>query len=216
MVQAHSDVLPVRESVVKMPVGQEVQEDAPAADLYEPAAHAVHPEAFAVPGFVIFPVYPGAQIVHEETEELPGDELVVNMPVGQEVQDVEPAADLYEPAEHAVHPAAFTVPGFIIVPAYPGAQIEQAETDVLPVKESVVNMPVGHEIQDVEPAADLYEPAAHALHPAAFTVPGFVIVPVYPGAQIVQTETDVLPVRESVEWMPAGQEVQEDAPDKDV
>ena len=60
-------------------------------------------------------------------------------------------------------------------------------------------MPVGQVVHGVEPAADLYEPAAHELHPAAFVVPGLVIVPVYPGAQMVQTETDVLPEGEPVE-----------------
>lgn len=83
---------------------------------------------------------------------------------------------------------------------------------MLPVEESVVNMPEGHEIQDVEPAADLYEPAAHALHPVALVVPGFVIFPAYPGAQMVHAETDVLPGDEPVVNMPDGQEVQEVAP----
>lgn len=76
-----------------------------------------------------------------------------------------------------MQPDALVVPGFVTVPAKPGAQIVQAEMDVLPVKESVVDMPVGHVEQNDAPAADLYEPAVHAVHPPAFTVPEFVTIP---------------------------------------
>jgi hypothetical protein len=72
-------------------------------------------------------------------------------------------------------------------------------------------MPLGHKVQDVEPASDLYEPAAHALH-AAFVAPGFLIVPVYPGAQMVHEETDVLPRDEPVVNVPVGHEIQFDHP----
>ena len=53
-----------------------------------------------------------------------------------------------------VHPAALSVPGFVTVPAYPGAQIVQAETDVLPADDPVVVTPAGHAMQDDEPEED--------------------------------------------------------------
>ena len=48
-------------------------------------------------------------------------------------------------------PAAWTVPEFITLPAYPGAQIVHAETDVPPVDEPVVYIPVGQGLQEDEP-----------------------------------------------------------------
>jgi hypothetical protein len=74
-----------------VPARHKVQNNAPAADLYEPAAHALHPAAFTVPGFVIVPVYPGAQLVHAETDELPTP--VVNMPNGHVEHGVDPPGE---------------------------------------------------------------------------------------------------------------------------
>ena len=63
------------------------------------------------------------------------------------MQAVAPAEETL-PAGQMVHPEALIDPGFVIVPAYPGAQIVQAETDVLPADDPVVVTPVGHAIQD--------------------------------------------------------------------
>ncbi len=46
------------------------------------------------------------------------------------------------------------------MPAYPGAQIVQAETEVLPVANPVVDTPVGHEEQEVAPSEE-YFPEGH-------------------------------------------------------
>jgi hypothetical protein len=47
----------------------------------------VQPDALSVPGLMIVPAYPGAQIVHEETDILPVDNTVV--PEGQGVHSNE-------------------------------------------------------------------------------------------------------------------------------
>jgi hypothetical protein len=128
-----------------------------------------------------------------------------------------------------VHPDALVVPGFVTVPAYPGAQIVQADIDVLPVANPVVDTPVGHEEQEVAPSEDMYLPAGQdeqnltpaeeklpakqIIQPEALIVPGSLTVPAYPGAQIVQAETDVLPVAEPVVVTPVGQVEQEAAPE---
>jgi hypothetical protein len=62
-----------------------------------------------------------------------------------------------------VQPDALTVPGLMIVPAYPGAQIVHEDTDVLPVDESVVEIPRGHGVHVVAPA-DEYVPAGQDVH----------------------------------------------------
>ena len=74
-------------------------------------------------------------MVQAETDELPLAD--VEIPEGQEVQLVEPTP-AYAPAGQSEHPPALTVPGFVTVPAYPGAQMVHAETDVLPAEEPVV------------------------------------------------------------------------------
>ena len=76
----------------------------------------------------------------------------------------------------------------------------QEETDTLPL--AIVEIPEGQEVQ-MDAPAPANEPAAHALHPAEFTVPEFVTVPAYPGAQMVQAETDILPVADPVVGPPA-------------
>ena len=68
------------------------------------------------------------------------------------VQEAAPAVEEYPPP-HAVHPAALLVPLFVTAPRVPGAQMVQAATDVLPATEFVVQMPVGHAVQLVAPAA---------------------------------------------------------------
>ena len=85
----------------------------------------------------------------------------------------------------------------------------QAETDTLPL--AIVEIPEGHEVQ-IDAPAPAYEPAAHEVHPAEFVVPEFVTVPAYPGAQMVQAATDVLPVADPVVEIPTGQDVQMDDP----
>lgn len=78
------------------------------------------------------------------------------------MQDVAPAKEK-EPLEHSKQPAAFTVPGFVTLPAKPGAQIVHAEIDVLPVVELVVKVPYGQLLHD--PLADAeYAPALHVMH----------------------------------------------------
>ena len=74
-----------------------------------------------------------------------------------EVHDEEPAVGAYELNAQIEQPAAFIVPGFVTVPAYPGAQMVQEETDVLPVEEPVVKIPTGQVVHEVDP----YEPAGH-------------------------------------------------------
>ena len=74
MLQEESDTLPLDD--VEIPEGQDVQLDAP-APAYEPAGQIVQPAALTVPEFITIPAYPGAQIVHAETEGLPVDEPVV-------------------------------------------------------------------------------------------------------------------------------------------
>ena len=74
MVQAETEVLPLAD--VEMPTGQEVHVDAP-TPAYAPAGQSEHPPALTVPGSVTVPAYPGAQMVHAETEVLPVEEPVV-------------------------------------------------------------------------------------------------------------------------------------------
>ena len=58
------------------------------------------------------------------------------------------------PAPQAAQPAAESVPGLVMTPAYPAAQMVQAATEVLLVCEPVVETPAGHCVQaDVWPAA---------------------------------------------------------------
>ena len=124
-------------------------------------------------------------MVQEETDTLPL--AIVEIPEGQEVQ-MDAPAPAYEPAAHALHPAEFTVPEFVTVPAYPGAQMEQAETDVLPVADPVVEIPAGQDVQMDDPAFE-YELTAHVVHvdePEALEND--------PAAQAVHTELDVAPV----------------------
>jgi hypothetical protein len=73
------------------------------------------------------------------------------------------------------------------VPAYPGAQIVQAETDVLPVAEPVVDTPVGQVEQEAAPE-DEYFPEEH----------------------VKQVNEEV--ASEEDEKLPAGHNVQEDEP----
>ena len=47
-----------------------------------------------------------------------------------------------------MHPAALLVPDPVTVPAYPGAQIVQAEMEILPVEDPVVVIPTGQEVQE--------------------------------------------------------------------
>ena len=54
------------------------------------------------------------------------------------------------PGRQALQPAALSVPPPVTTPAKPGAQMAQAETDALPAP--AVVMPVGHAVQDDEPA----------------------------------------------------------------
>ena len=77
-------------------------------------------------------------------------------PMLQEQHVDAPAAEQL-PAEHILQPDALEVPEFVTVPAYPGAQIVHAETDILPVADPVVQIPEGQRVQDVDP----YEPAGH-------------------------------------------------------
>ena len=63
----------------------------------------------------------------------------------------EPAAAELPPAQSA-QPAALTVPGLVTVPEKPGAQMEQAATDVL--AGPAVEMPAGQAVQLTEPAAE--------------------------------------------------------------
>jgi hypothetical protein len=65
---------------------------------------------------------------------------------------------------HARQPAADAVPGLVTAPANPGAQVVQAETDVLPVAKPVVVIPAGQLEQLVEPDEDAYDAAAHGAH----------------------------------------------------
>ena len=80
------------------------------------------------------------------------------------------------------------------VPANPGAQIVQAETDALPAAEPVVYMPVGHAVAE------------------AFTVPGLETAPKKPGAAIVHDATDPWPVADPVVVVLIGHGVQNPAP----
>ena len=68
------------------------------------------------------------------------------------------------PTGQIVQPDALIVPALTIVPANPGAQIEQAETDVLDVP--VVDMPTGQDVQDEAPAVE-YAPKGQILHDEA-------------------------------------------------
>ena len=43
------------------------------------------------------------------------------------------------------------MPAFVTIPAYPGAQMVHAKTDVPPEDEPVVDNPVGQDIQEDEP-----------------------------------------------------------------
>ena len=72
--------------------------------------------------------------------------MIVEIPIGQDVQDDEPAEE-YDPAEQIIHPAALYVPEFVTNPAYPGAQIEHAETDELPNPDVVI--PRGQDVHEV-------------------------------------------------------------------
>jgi hypothetical protein len=51
-----------------------------------------------------------------------------------------------------VQPDALTVPGLMIVPAYPGRQIVHEETDVLPVDNALIEKPEGHDVHVVNVA----------------------------------------------------------------
>jgi hypothetical protein len=55
----------------------------------------------------------------------------------------------------------------MIMPAKPGRQIVQADTDVLPVDNPVVEKPEGHDVHDDEPAEDEKLPAGHDVHVVA-------------------------------------------------
>ena len=100
-----------------------------------PLQAALQPAAVKRPGFVIAPAKPGAQTVHAATAVLPV--ASVETPVGQLVHEAAPAA-AYWPAGQAAQPAALAEPPPETVPAKPGAQMVQAETDVLPSAEPVV------------------------------------------------------------------------------
>ena len=64
---------------------------------------------------------------------------------------MEPAVEKLPPGQ-IVHPDALSVPAFVTSPAKPGAHIEQAEMDELPVEEFVVKIPEGHIEQNDAPA----------------------------------------------------------------
>ena len=57
-----------------------------------------------------------------------------------------------------MQPDALIVPAFVTVPAYPGAQIVHADTDILPVAEPEVRIPTGHDVHDDEPGKEEYVP----------------------------------------------------------
>jgi len=67
-------------------------------------------------------------------------------PVGSGEHAAAPASEKV-PALQAAQPAAEAVPGLATVPAKPGAQIVQDETEVLLVCEAVVVMPEGQLVQ---------------------------------------------------------------------
>ena len=102
-----------------------------------------HPVALPVPTFLILPAYPGAQIVHAETESLPVDELLVQIPKGHDVQEDEPTEDEqvptgqgkqedkprkeYVPGEHVVEQFTPDVPAGHATPPVPAALHFQPE-----------------------------------------------------------------------------------------
>ena len=149
MVQAETDTLPL--AIVEIPEGQEVQMDAP-AEGYEPAEQALHPDEFIVPEFVTVPAYPGAQMVHAETDVLPVADPVVDIPTGQDAQMDDPAIE-YEPTAHVVHveePAALEND--------PAAHTVHAELDVAPVD---VEKDPGEQRVQLAPPETEYEPGWH-------------------------------------------------------
>ena len=91
---------------------------------------------------------PGEQKAHE-------DELVaaLKVPSGHCEHVVLPAPE-NDPAGHAAQPAALAVPGFVTVPAKPGAHVEHVESVVCPAAEAVVKMPAGHLVQLESPALE--------------------------------------------------------------
>jgi hypothetical protein len=118
----------------------------PAAE-YVPIAHAEHPAAFTVPASVTSPAYPGAQVVHEDTDVAPVAAPAVKTPVGHAVQNRASSLE-YEPAAHGEHPAALTVPPFVTTPKNPAAHTVHDRIDALAA--SGVEMPEG---QGEQPAA---------------------------------------------------------------
>ena len=104
-----------------------------------------------------------------------------------------PATGANELNAQAAQPAALAVPGLVTEPAKPGAQTAQAATEGLPGP--VVEMPGGHEVQLAAFARENV-PAAQATHPRALAVPGLSTAPTNPGAQMLQADTDVIPVAE--------------------
>ena len=83
---------PSVEEISVEPVGQEEHEEVP-PKLYVFGAQTVQPDAVIVPAFVTVPEYPGAQIVHADTDALPIAEPEVKIPTGQDVHDDEPGVE---------------------------------------------------------------------------------------------------------------------------
>ena len=65
---------------------------------------------------------------------------------GGSAEQFEAPAPEYVPDGQIEQPAAASVPGLVTAPAQPGAQIVQAATEVLPVCEPVVYVPVGQAV----------------------------------------------------------------------
>ena len=70
-----------------------------------------------------------------------------HVPAGQLAQD-DALAREYFPRPQIVQPAAPLVPDPVTDPAYPGAQIVQSETEILPVAEPVVEIPLGQDVHE--------------------------------------------------------------------
>ena len=194
-------IVPGKVTFPAKPAAQMVHEatvSLPPCGVDMPRAHALQ---LIVPPFAL-PKYPGAHRVHSAIELLAGPTVVVAL--GQLRQITESAAE-NEPTSQAEHPAAFTVPGSVTSPAYPGAQIVHDCTDVAPAAAPAVNTPAGHKVQRRASRPE-YEPVAHGEHPAALVVPPFVTTPKYPAAQTVHDKMEALAAA-GVE-MPAGHGMQ--------
>jgi hypothetical protein len=144
--------------IPQVPRGQSEQDEDPAV-AYLPSAQTPEQPEFCIPG--VAPQEPAGHKLQEEepaAENVPAGHVpeqvevvspvvAPHVPPGQLVQ-VDALANAYLPRGQIVQPAALLVPDPVTDPAYPGAQIVQSETEILPVAEPVVEIPLGQDVHE--------------------------------------------------------------------